>query len=637
MGLSQPTLAAAAAERQIPQAPAHRGRAGGHRGRPAAEAHAGPGGPGPRRRHSREGRVAGRPAVGPGRRRRGGGRAMRHITTIEFDGAGKRAVDNARGRVRVAMAVFTVCFVAISLRLIDLGLLGAEGSDQRGTPTAQEVAPRADIVDRNGVLLATDLTAVSVYAQIPDVLDPHEAALKLASVLPGVSADRLEQEMTSHSKFIWVKRKVTPAEYDAVNRLGLPGIGFQREIERVYPQGNLAAHLVGYTNVDGKGLAGVERYFDKRLRKEGPHGEPLRLALDVRVQHVLRDEIAKSVEEFSAEGGGGLVLDIHTGELIAMTSLPDFNPNRPGRIASQPELINRMSHAVYEWGSTFKTFTMAMALDEGVTAFNDTYDATHPIHVARFVIHDDHPQARWLSLPEIFMYSSNIGTVKVALDVGTDNQKAFLGKLGFFERPHLQLKETGAPLVPAVWREINTMTIAFGHGLSITGVQLARAYAAVAGDGRIRPVTVLKTEPGYEPKGERIVSPETARKIQGLLRLVVERGTGRNANAPHYLVGGKTGTAEKASVHGYRRKALVSSFASVFPITNPRYVMVVMIDEPHGTKETYGYATAGWTAAPATKRIIERIAPMLGVPPSNETTHPVTKELLQYIQPEVRS
>ena len=562
---------------------------------------------------------------------------MRHITPIEFDGVGKRAVDNARGRVRVAMAVFALAFAAISLRLIDLGLLSGEATDKRVIAAALDVAPRADIVDRNGVLLATDLTAISVYAQIPRVLNAHDSALKLAGVLPGVSSEVLERKFASGSKFIWVKRKVTPAEYDAVNRLGLPGVGFQREVERVYPHGNLAAHMIGYTNVDGRGLAGVERFFDEQLRKEGPRGEPLHLALDVRVQHALRNEIASAVEEFTAIGGAGLVLDIHTGEIIAMVSLPDFNPNEPGTIANNPELINRMSHAVFEWGSTFKTFTMAMALDEGKAGFRDSFDATNPIRISRFTINDDHPKHRWLTVPEIFMYSSNIGTVKMALQVGTENQKAFLGKLGFFERPHVELKERGAPLVPAEWKEINTMTIAFGHGLSITGLQLAAGYAAVAGDGMLHPVTVLKKPVGYKPEGERIVSQETAYKIQGLLRLVVEKGTGRQADAPSYLVGGKTGTAEKAGGGGYRKKSLVSSFVSVFPVINPRYVTVVMIDEPHGTKKTYGFATAGWTAAPTTKRVIERIAPMLGVPPSDVPTHPVTHDMMQFIQPEVRS
>lgn len=562
---------------------------------------------------------------------------MRHITTIEFDGVGKRAVDNARGRVRVAMAVFALAFAAIALRLIDLGLLSGEATDKRVLTAAMDVAPRADIVDRNGVLLATDLTAVSVYAQIPKVLNAHDSALKLAGVLPGVSADVLERKFSSGSRFIWVKRKVTPAEYDAVNRLGLPGIGFQREVERVYPHGNLAAHMIGYTNVDGRGLAGVERYFDEKMRKEGPRGEPLHLALDIRVQHALRNEIAASVEEFSALGGGGLVLDIHTGEIIAMVSLPDFNPNEPGNIANNPELINRMSHAVFEWGSTFKAFTMAMVLDAGKAGFRDSYDATNPIRVSRFTINDDHPKHRWLSVPEVFMYSSNIGTVKMALDVGTEGQKVFLRKLGFLDRPHVELKETGAPLVPVQWKEINTMTISFGHGLSITGLQLAAAYAAVAGDGVLHPVTVLKKPPGYKPAGERVVSQETALKMQGLLRLVVEKGTGRQAEAPRYLVGGKTGTAEKAGGGGYRKKALVSSFAAIFPAINPRYVTVVMLDEPKGTKKTYGYATAGWTAAPTTKRVVERIAPMLGVPPSDEPTHPVTHEIMQFIQPEVRS
>jgi cell division protein FtsI (penicillin-binding protein 3) len=562
---------------------------------------------------------------------------VRHITTIEFDGAGKRAVDNARGRVRVTMAVFALCFAAISARLIDLGVLSRTAIDKPAALAAQDVSPRADILDRNGVLLATDLTAVSVYAQIPRVLDPRQSALKLASVLPGVDPDALERKLGSDSKFIWVKRKVTPAEYDAVNRLGLPGIGFQREIERVYPHGNLVAHLVGYTNVDGRGLGGVERYFDERLRKEGPRGEPLHLSMDVRVQHALRNEIAAAVEEFRALGGAGLVLDARSGEIVALVSLPDFNPNEPGRIAANPELINRMSHSVFEWGSTFKTFTIAQALEEGTTSFTGGYDASSPIRVSRFTINDDHPKNRWLSTPEIFMYSSNIGTVKMALDVGTERQKAFLGKLGFFDRPHVELRETGAPLVPAQWREINTMTISFGHGLSITGLQLAAGYAAVAGDGVLRPVTVLKTPPGYSPKGERVVSEDTARKVQGLLRLVVERGTGRKAEAPHYLVGGKTGTAEKAGGGGYQRRSLVSSFVSIFPSVEPRYVVVVMIDEPKGNASTYGYATAGWTAAPTTKRVIERIAPMLGVPPSDLPTHPVTREIMSYIQPELRS
>lgn len=562
---------------------------------------------------------------------------MRRITTIEFDGAGKRAVDNARGRVRVTMVVFALCFGAIGVRLVDLGVLSGEASDKPNTLAAEAVAPRADILDRNGVLLATDLTAISVYAQIPRILDPRQSALKLASVLPGVSADTLERKLASDSKFIWVKRKVTPAEYDAVNRLGLPGVGFQREIERVYPHGNLAAHLIGYTNVDGHGLAGVERFFDDKLRKEGPRGEPLELSIDIRVQHALRDEISGMVEEFRALGGAGLILDIRSGEIVAMTSLPDFNPNEPGRIANNPELINRMSHAVFEWGSTFKTFTIAQALEEGTTSFTGGYDASSPIRVARFTINDDHPKHRWLSTPEIFMYSSNIGTVKMALAFGTERQKAFLGKLGFFGRPHVELKETGAPLVPAQWREINTMTIAFGHGLSITGLQLAAGYAAVAGDGILHPVTVLKTPEGYRPKGERVVSEETARKVQGMLRLVVERGTGRKADAPHYLVGGKTGTAEKVGGGGYKKKSLVSSFVSIFPSINPRYVVLVMVDEPKGNASTYGYATAGWTAAPTTKRVIERIAPMLGVAPSNEPTHPVTHEIMQYIQPELRS
>ncbi len=562
---------------------------------------------------------------------------MRRITTIEFDGAGKRAIDNAKGRVVVTIVVFSLCFGVISARLIDLGLLSGMAQASTQGPADGGRTARADIIDRNGVLLATDLRTVSAYAKPSAIRHPEIAAARLASVLPGLSAADLEKKLRSSSSFVWVERKLTPAEHAAVIRLGIPGVDFRTEIERVYPHGNLAAHLIGYTNVDGVGKGGTERYFDARLKKDGAGGKPLQLAMDVRVQHVLRHEIQMAMEDFRALGGTGLIVDVNTGEIVAMASLPDFNPNEPGALIKKPAYMNRASHAVYEMGSTYKAFTMAMALEHNIADLEDGYDATNPIRVARFTINDDHPKARWLSMPEIFMYSSNIGSAKMALEAGGDLQQDFLRSLGQLDKPEVQLHEVGAPMTPTVWRDINTMTIAFGHGVAVSGLQLAAGFAAITNGGIKRPLTVLRADPAFPPGGTRVVSEATSRKMQALLRLVVEKGTGRKADAKGYLVGGKTGTAEKSGVGGYRRKALLSSFISVFPVTDPRYVVWVLMDEPKGNASTYGFSSGGWTAAPVVKRVIERAAPLLGVMPSDDETHPLVPAMLPLIQPELRS
>ncbi|MFQ5939754.1 MAG: peptidoglycan D,D-transpeptidase FtsI family protein, partial [Alphaproteobacteria bacterium] len=394
-------------------------------------------------------------------------------------------------------------------------------------------------------------------------------------------------------------------------------------VRRVYPQGRLVAHVVGFTDIDGHGLAGMERTFEAELRQAAVG--PLALAIDMRFQQVLREELARSMAEFQAVGAAGVVLDARSGEVLAMVSLPDFDPHRP---PNEPEArFNRASLGVYEMGSVFKVFTTAIALDSGVVRLTDGYDATRPIRVQRYLIRDFHPKKRWLTVPEIFVYSSNIGAAKMALDVGTDRQRAFLGKLGLLQPSALELLEVASPIVPFPWREINTMTIGFGHGLAVSPVQLAAAFAAIVNGGIMRPPTLLARENRPPPAGRRVISPKTSAWMRQLLRLVVTHGTGRKAAAAGYLVGGKTGTGEKAGPGGYRRRALLSSFAAAFPIHAPRYVVLAMLDEPKGTPETFGYATGGWTAAPTAGRIIARLGPLAGIRPLDDDSDPVRPPL----------
>jgi cell division protein FtsI (penicillin-binding protein 3) len=533
---------------------------------------------------------------------------------IRFDGATKQALETGRTRLLFASLLFAVAFLVVAGRLVSVALLSSSGEPSIAeTPRATQLeTERADIVDRNGIVLATNLVTASLYANPREVPNPRAAAAALSKVLPELKQDEMELKLASEKSFVWLKRNLTPKQQYAVNRLGIPGLSFQREERRVYPHGNLVAHVLGFTDIDNRGIAGVEKQFEARLAEE--HA-PLALSIDIRLQHILKEELSKSVEDFSAIGGAGVILDARTGEVLAMVSLPDFDPNEPGR-ASADTRFNRATLGVYEMGSVFKVFTTAMALDEGVTSLKGGYDASHPIKVARYTITDYHAKNRWLSVPEIFIYSSNIGSAKMALDVGPEGQRAFLKKLGMLSPVALELPELGDPQGPAQWRELAAMTIAFGHGLSITPMHVAGGVATVVNGGlKVQPTLVKREEP---VEGTRLIKPETSDALRGLMRLVVERGTGKNADAPGYRVGGKTGTAEKAAVHGYKHSALISSFVGAFPMDAPRYVIFMAIDEPKPNKESHGYATGGWVAAPAVKRLVERMAPLVGIAPIEE-------------------
>ncbi len=541
---------------------------------------------------------------------------------LSFVSAFNERMDQAKNRLVVGIMLFAMAFGVLAIRMIDLGVFQQTGERSVAQAEFTPLLPkRADILDRNGIVLATNLETESLYADPRRVLDPRQAAQRLSAVLPELSEAEVFAKLTSFGRFVWIKRKLTPQQKWQVNALGIPGLEFAKEEERVYPHGSLAAHALGFVDVDGNGLAGVERFFNDRLNDPYSVSEPLQLSLDIRIQHALADELHQTIQRFSAKGAAGVVMDVNTGEVLALASLPDFDPNRTG--AYRPEArFNRVTQGVYELGSMFKIFTMAMALDSGVVEMTDSYDATNPIRVSRFTIHDDHPQSRVLTLPEIFLYSSNIGSAKMALDVGGENQRAFLEDLGMMRTPTIELNEVGFPIYPEVWREVSTMTIAYGHGIAVSPLHVATGVSAMVNGGSLVSATLVKQDQNAfsdeESITRRIISSETSAQVRALMRLGVQQGTSRNANVDGYRVGGKTGTAEKSVVGGYQEDSLVSSFVGAFPMDDPKYVVLISVDEPHGIAETYNYATAGWVAAPTASKVISRIGPMLGIEPEDK-------------------
>lgn len=537
-----------------------------------------------------------------------------------------QVTDRARGRLVMAAAVMFAGFAAVAIRLFDVAVLTpASEPPAQQAERAHGSAPavRAGIRDRNGMLVASSLRTASLYAHPDRVLDPREAARKLAAVLEDREERELYAALTSKRSFVWLERNLTPRQQNAVHRLGLPGLDFQRSEQRVYPHGSLMVHALGFTGVDNDGLAGLEKRFDRAL---GVGGAPLVTSLDVRVQDIARSELAAQIAKFNAIGGGALVLDVETGELLSLVSLPDFDPHAAGA-AGDAQRFNRMVLGVYELGSVFKIFNHALALDSGVVTMSSGYDASHSLRVARFTISDYHGKGRWLSVPEIFMFSSNIASAKMAADIGGPAQRAFLESLGLLQPVAIELPEVSRPMAPSPWRDINTMTIGFGHGVAVSPLHLASAVSAVVNGGVLRQPTLMKREPGVPVPGARVLSAATSDQMRRLLRLVVAHGTGANADAPGYVVGGKTGTAEKQVGGRYARNALISSFVGVFPMTQPRYVVLVMLDEPKGNKQSFGYATGGWTAAPAVGRIIARMAPLLGMAPIDEDAPEVARAM----------
>lgn len=527
-----------------------------------------------------------------------------------------------QNRIRLIGMCFFAAFLALAAQLTRLTIFPA---DDGGKPRieVEDRLPRPDIVDRNGVLLATDVAVASLYADPSKIIDIDEAIELLTATVPDLDAKDLRRKLTSQKRFAWLKRQVSPEERDAVYNLGIPGVSYVNERRRVYPQGRLGAHVVGYVDLDTKGIAGIEKYLDGQgalytasLAEPAEHRtQPAQMSIDIRVQAAVIDEISKAITKFSAIGGGGIVMDITTGEVLSLVSLPDFNPNQENKNFSKDQQ-NRMTSGVYELGSVIKAVTFAMSFDYGAADLTTMYDARFPLVIGRQRINDFHAQRRIMSVPEVFTHSSNIGTAKMALDVGLERHQEFLKRVGLFDRLQTELPESARPLLPKRWSRIASATAAFGHGFAVQPLQGAAVVAGLLNGGHMMTPTLLKrSEEEAMAMAQTIVKPETSEKLRYLFRLNGIEGSASKADVIGYRVGGKTGTAEKVVNGRYAKDKRLASFIGAFPMDKPRYLMLVMLDEPKATPETYGFATAGWNAVPTAGLIIERIAPMLGVAP----------------------
>lgn len=545
------------------------------------------------------------------------------MATIIVQPGGERA-----GRARVNLTAIAhnrlmlllILFLAITAILIGrLAWVGIFAHGNSGDGSLSPFLPaRADIVDRNGVPLARTMDAYSVAVRPSKLIgDPGELARKLHEIFPDEPEAAFYKKLTGRS-WAYLRRRALPEEVAAVNALGEIGIEFPREKERLYPQRTLAAHVLGFApNAEGQGGMGVEAAFNDRLTQAAQRGKPFAISIDSRVQGALESELYAQLVQTKAKGAGGIIMDANTGEIIAMASIPVFDPNKlqnyAGKTCSESPLCNHMVQARYELGSSFKPLSIAAAMDAGVvTSMSKRYDATAPLAVAGFRIRDDHSMGRWINVPEILVHSSNIGTARIADEMGAEPLQKMFRSLDFDQRAPIEFNERAKGIWPSSWGRITSMTTAYGHGIAVTPLHLAAAYAALVNGGIWRPATMRKLRPDEVPEGRRVFTAATSARMRQLLRMIVSAGTGRSADAKGFRVGGKTGSAEKPQEGRYNKTSLVTTFASAFPMDNPRYVVVAIMDEATGQ---YGLRTAAWTAAPVVKRVVERTGPMLGVMP----------------------
>ncbi len=596
-------------------------------------------------------RASGMPAGRAGLPTRGG--AVPRMETVRVtspDLQRRAALERSRLRLLLASAGFGVLFLGVVGKLASATLLFPMAPSRaemaplvpnEPPPLAEgDVSPlsggqqvRATIMDRNGQILAVSLPTAALYANPREMIDPGQAAHRIKEVLPSLDEAEAKQRLASAKQFVYLARNISQRQEVAINALGIPGVYFQPTEKRHYPLGRVAAQVLGGVDIDGRGVAGVERAFDARLEHEA---SPIHLSIDVRVQEVMREELDAAKTEFDAIGACGIVMDVRTGEVIAMVSLPDYDANLFGQTPPD-DRFNRAVTGMFEPGSTFKLQTAAMALDYGAAHIWDRFDAAHLIHIGRFTITDFKGQHRILALPEVLAYSSNLGAAHIALTVGGEHQRAWLKRLGMFRRVGIQLPEAGFPIIPPLnnWGESTVMTVGFGHGIAVSPLHVVRGTAALANGGTVLTPTILADMPGQPlPDGRVVMSPSTSDTVRRLMRLVVTNGYGKPADVAGYFVGGKTGTAEKVGAHGYKKHANVSAFMSVFPMNAPRYAVYFMLDEPKGNKSTGGYSTAGAVSAPGAGRVIARIAPMLNMFPDTAHLEQIQASLAIPMQPE---
>lgn len=532
-----------------------------------------------------------------------------------------RTIKMAKHRTLFAISVFVFLFAVIIVRLMTLMVINCTDREKRAylQPT---IISRSDIVDRNGSVIATSLPTVSLFACPHEIIDAKEAVELLSTVFSDIKKNELKEKISSSKKFLWIRRNLTPQQEQAVLNLGIPGMHFLKTERRVYPDKNLLAHVIGGTDVDNVGIAGIEKVFDNALREST---KPLVLSLDVKIQYAVRDELQKSITEFKAVGGAAVVMEIATGEILSLVSLPDFDPNKKSNPENRAR-FNMVTSSAIEPGSSAKIFNTAMAFESGkITPFTQ-FDARYPLKIGRFTVHDFMGKGTFLSVAEILKYSSNIGSGKIALEIGPKAQKAFFQKIGMLDPISCELIETQRPLFPRYWSEASAITISFGHGIAVSPLHLITIFSGIINGGILQNPTLLKRND--IPLGKRIVSEKTSKLMQALVRLNVIEGTNRYAEVKGYCVGGKSGTAEKQKGGRYLKHSNYCGFIGAFPMTNPKYSVYVVLDEPKATEKTFGYATAGWNAAPTAGRIIRRIGPMLNVP-FQEGTEPNWHEILR--------
>ena len=543
-----------------------------------------------------------------------------------------RARQRAEGRL-LMLGVFFVCAFAMVGGRMAL-LAASEPSEPRASAAGAEIqALRADIVDRQGRIQATNLETFSLYAQPPLMVDPEHAATELARIFPDLNRDRLIRDFTGTRKFLWVKRRLSPEQQQAVHDIGDPGLLFGPRDMRLYPNGTLAAHVLGGAGFGREGVhaaevigvAGVERQFDEQLRDPARAGQPLELSLDLTIQAATEEVLAGGMRLLNAKGAAAVLMDVHTGEVISIASLPDFDPNdRPvaptqGRPDDSP-LFNRVVQGVYELGSTFKIFTVAQALEMGMVTPDTIINTKSPMTWGRHRISDFRNYGPELTVSKVIEKSSNVGTARIAIDIGAERQRAFLGQLGLLETTKFEMVEArgGKPLLPPRWSELSTMTISYGHGISATPLHLAAAYATMVNGGtKVEPTLLKQNGPQFGP---RVISEKTSEQLRRMLRLTVSQGTASFGDVPGYAVGGKTGSADKPRIdgRGYETDKVLATFAATFPAHDPKYVLIVTLDEAVETSGSEPRRTAGWTAVPVAAEVIRRVAPLLGLRPEIE-------------------
>lgn len=546
------------------------------------------------------------------------------VDHFDLEGVQKTALTTARARLGFLMAGFVVLYGVFAVRLFSLGMEAGvvpekpENFVAKHTPIiAEKKFARKDILDRNGEILATTLEVSSLSVNPKKVDDPDRLAERIVAIVPDLGLATVRRILSKNTHYARLHSKLTPSQAYRVNALGDPALKLERREQRIYPQGKLASHVLGFVNVDGQGLAGVEHFMNDRLSAGDGQEDAIHLSIDMNVQHALTNELNEAKNAFDAIGAAGMIMDVNTGELLALASLPDYDPNM-GRQATAEQKRNRATKSLYELGSTMKTFTFAAAFEEGLVQMADRFDATKPLRIDGFTIHDDHPQKRVLTVPEVFIYSSNIGTTHIADLLGSERQQAFLKKLGLMDRASLELTEVASPLLPRRWSDAARATVSYGHGISLSPLHLVGGISAMVNGGMLRKPTLMKIS--GRPAGEQVISRHTSSQIRKLLRMTVTEGTGRKANAKGYRVAGKTGTARKVVKGQYSRKHTVSSFVATFPVDDPKYVVFVLLDEPKGYLNSGGMA-----AAPVVQHVVRRTAPMLGIAPKEEDSSPYQK------------